>query len=118
RYQSASQLAFALDDPLVLEISPRRTAFDEWMDEAAHLGQSGIVLVDGRDDIESWKRAFDNVELVTTLEIERFGYPIATYEVFLGEGFVPLDAAGEARSEEHTSELQSRENLVCRLLIE
>src|SRR5690606_41656577 len=27
-------------------------------------------------------------------------------------------AAGENRSEEHTSELQSRENLVCRLLLE
>src|SRR3712207_7028917 len=27
-----------------------------------------------------------------------------------------LDAAGEARSEEHTSELQSRQYLVCRLL--
>src|SRR5690606_39634192 len=27
-------------------------------------------------------------------------------------------AAGEVRSEEHTSELQSRENLVCRLLLE
>src|SRR5207302_9172283 len=27
-------------------------------------------------------------------------------------------AAGFARSEEHTSELQSRENLVCRLLLE
>src|SRR5690606_39369208 len=26
--------------------------------------------------------------------------------------------AGSARSEEHTSELQSRENLVCRLLLE
>src|SRR5690606_39347481 len=26
--------------------------------------------------------------------------------------------AGDARSEEHTSELQSRENLVCRLLLE
>src|SRR5690606_41144112 len=26
--------------------------------------------------------------------------------------------AGELRSEEHTSELQSRENLVCRLLLE
>src|SRR5690606_39831508 len=31
----------------------------------------------------------------------------------LGEG-----ACGKARSEEHTSELQSRENLVCRLLLE
>src|SRR5690606_40584981 len=32
---------------------------------------------------------------------------------------VPGDAAhpAEARSEEHTSELQSRENLVCRLLL-
>src|SRR5690606_40968160 len=28
------------------------------------------------------------------------------------------DAAGRPRSEEHTSELQSRENLVCRLLLE
>src|SRR5690606_39660723 len=29
-----------------------------------------------------------------------------------------LPVAGESRSEEHTSELQSRENLVCRLLLE
>src|SRR5690606_42008985 len=29
-----------------------------------------------------------------------------------------LDVAAAARSEEHTSELQSRENLVCRLLLE
>ena len=28
------------------------------------------------------------------------------------------DVADETRSEEHTSELQSRENLVCRLLLE
>src|SRR5690606_11044303 len=31
---------------------------------------------------------------------------------------IPGGAAGQARSEEHTSELQSRENLVCRLLLE
>src|SRR5690606_6552446 len=30
---------------------------------------------------------------------------------------IGLDANGEIRSEEHTSELQSRENLVCRLLL-
>src|SRR5690625_6289323 len=29
-----------------------------------------------------------------------------------------LDAAGDERSEEHTSELQSRGHLVCRLLLE
>src|SRR5688572_31038394 len=30
----------------------------------------------------------------------------------------PTTAAGNARSEEHTSELQSQSNLVCRLLLE
>src|SRR3712207_7246168 len=30
----------------------------------------------------------------------------------------PLQARGELRSEEHTSELQSRQYLVCRLLLE
>src|SRR5690606_40368674 len=35
----------------------------------------------------------------------------------LGEG-APRTQVGVARSEEHTSELQSRENLVCRLLLE
>src|SRR5690606_40456872 len=34
------------------------------------------------------------------------------------EGIVVVDQAGKSRSEEHTSELQSRENLVCRLLLE
>src|SRR5690606_40071885 len=35
------------------------------------------------------------------------------------EGHIVLDFfAGSGRSEEHTSELQSRENLVCRLLLE
>src|SRR5690606_41098477 len=35
-----------------------------------------------------------------------------------GGGGDPADAAVLHRSEEHTSELQSRENLVCRLLLE
>src|SRR5690606_39372253 len=34
------------------------------------------------------------------------------------EGMALLDAEGVIRSEEHTSELQSRENRVCRLLLE
>src|SRR5690606_41933830 len=35
-----------------------------------------------------------------------------------GEEFLRRCDAGDFRSEEHTSELQSRENLVCRLLLE
>src|SRR5690606_40812101 len=41
---------------------------------------------------------------------------------FWSEGFSKISSPGkqdpEQRSEEHTSELQSRENLVCRLLLE
>src|SRR2546427_8619136 len=33
-------------------------------------------------------------------------------------GIDPIGASGEERSEEHTSELQSQSNLVCRLLLE
>src|SRR5690606_40069662 len=35
----------------------------------------------------------------------------------LGRAAAPSRPGGEDRSEEHTSELQSRENLVCRLLL-
>src|SRR5690606_41943744 len=42
--------------------------------------------------------------------LERHSIPTARYRTFT--------ALEPARSEEHTSELQSRENLVCRLLLE
>src|SRR5690606_41774787 len=48
------------------------------------------------------------------------GY-VRTYGLTLVIGIVALAAIvffGQLRSEEHTSELQSRENLVCRLLLE
>src|SRR5256886_5790382 len=38
--------------------------------------------------------------------------------VVMGLAMPPPPAAGVARSEEHTSELQSQPNLVCRLLLE
>src|SRR5690606_40822045 len=37
---------------------------------------------------------------------------------FVAPNQVGIQACAAARSEEHTSELQSRENLVCRLLLE
>src|SRR5690606_39517496 len=50
------------------------------------------------------------------------GMQIATGSAAVCEGMMEppklADGAGTQRSEEHTSELQSRENLVCRLLLE
>src|SRR5436309_7616376 len=47
---------------------------------------------------------------------EYYKRPDATAESIDADGYFHTGDAG--RSEEHTSELQSRENLVCRLLLE
>src|SRR5207302_8058309 len=54
-----------------------------------HYGMKGMVVVDEPADYQTWLK--ERAELAGTQN---------------------------ARSEEHTSELQSRENLVCRLLLE
>src|SRR5699024_11564743 len=49
------------------------------------------------------------------------GTPSSSYKMprsFCGTDFVPFTNALPSRSEEHTSELQSRFDLVCRLLLE
>src|SRR5690606_40374242 len=51
----------------------------------------------------------------------RFSFQMATAGdvVFSAVGYAPhTERVTQDRSEEHTSELQSRENLVCRLLLE
>src|SRR5690554_6959912 len=69
--------------------------------------------------------------LVTTAELDAWtegqgGYPgqlsasggTAPYEWSVVGGALPAGLTLQARSEEHTSELQSRPHLVCRLLLE
>src|SRR5438105_14833637 len=45
-------------------------------------------------------------------------FPLATSSVRVSQGDFPADSPSRSRSEEHTSELQSRVDLVCRLLLE
>src|SRR5690606_41702438 len=47
-----------------------------------------------------------------------FALPLAIYTLSAFFREIPTACRSPARSEEHTSELQSRENLVCRLLLE
>src|SRR3712207_8245072 len=56
---------------------------------------------------------------VGTEEVEgpRLGVVTDNGHLALGVGYL-LGAPGELRSEEHTSELQSRQYLVCRLMLE
>ena len=89
RYQTASQLAFELDDPDVVALSSRRDAFDDWFDPASRAGQNAIVLIDGRDDTETYKRHFVRLTEIGSYTAAPHGYPVQTYSLWLGEEFLP-----------------------------
>src|SRR3712207_8265063 len=83
------------------------------------LFRSGIVI---------WAMQYDAMGVVSALRETSVVYAALIGRFFLGEELSPrriasclavaLGAACLARSEEHTSELQSRQYLVCRLLLE
>src|SRR5207302_10806766 len=69
-----------------------------------------------RGAIEQLRRAGAEVALPRTGESKRVRH--AEVRRRRRERDAPVCAVAAPRSEEHTSELQSRENLVCRLLLE
>jgi 4-amino-4-deoxy-L-arabinose transferase-like glycosyltransferase len=91
RSSSASQLAFALDDPDVVALWPHRNTFDYWFDAEAHRGDDAIVLVVPPENMEEWKQQFASVRLLETIPLSRFSIPLATYELWLAEGFRPRE---------------------------
>src|SRR5690606_39519203 len=101
-----------------------------WSDHGFHLGELGLWAKTSNFELDTrvpliiatpkqktgGSRTDAIVELVDiypTLS-ELAGIPLP--EGLDGESLLPV--LKEPRSEEHTSELQSRENLVCRLLLE
>src|SRR5436309_6946042 len=78
------------------------------VDAAAVLGAGNV-----RAEIEGFPE-------VSEVEIIRHFTRLSTWNYAIDLGLYPLGSCTMKynRSEEHTSELQSRENLVCRLLLE
>ena len=87
RYQSASQLAFELDDPSFVELSSRRTAFDDWVDWPSFEGKDAIIVVDKREHPDYWRQQFETVRKVGEVKATRFGFPMVTYELYFGDNY-------------------------------
>src|SRR3989304_2793020 len=71
----------------------------------------------------SFFQAEDGIRVVAVTGVQTCALPICgrIYDLILGHGGTPADNVIRwevPRSEEHTSELQSRLHLVCRLLLE
>src|SRR5690606_41939067 len=75
---------------------------------------------------ESLKLPFENKDQLLTdifeaMQTRKFQSKVIVEKVYLWYNYGQAQLGGQnksERSEEHTSELQSRENLVCRLLLE
>ncbi|HHY48228.1 MAG TPA: hypothetical protein GYA10_00540, partial [Alphaproteobacteria bacterium] len=84
--QNASELAYALDDPDVLAITPQRNSFDDWTDEARFLGKTAIFVANV-DAGEEWRMSFARVEEIDVLPAEVFGHRLREYGVYLARDF-------------------------------
>jgi len=89
-YTLAGPLAFALQDPDVTSLAPRRDAFDDWFDAAAHAGDTAIIVADRWRPLSPRIAAhFASVSEVETVEVTRFGRPLTRYRLYVGRQYAP-----------------------------
>lgn len=89
RYNSASQLAFALQDPDVTTLRPEPDQFKYWFEPANSAGRTALVLADADVGVDYAQTRFDRITQLREITIVRHNLPILTYRLYLGEGFRP-----------------------------
>lgn len=89
RFQTASQLSFALDRTDITSIEIRPTQFDIWEQRDLIRGGDAIILQDEFGYLDEARRRFESIEKIDEFTIERFGYSLLTYELYLGKNYTP-----------------------------
>src|SRR5690606_27025999 len=75
-----------------------------------------VIASKQTDLLSNWTAELESTGLYRNIKPEEFRQQTAEFVRLLIAGASRTES-GDLRSEEHTSELQSRENLVCRLLL-
>src|SRR2546426_2087614 len=88
---------------------PYTTLFRSELQVQAPYAGAGLITIE-RDRVYAWRW----FRAATTSSVQRIPLP----DGLEGNGYVSVSFVRDVRSEEHTSELQSPCNLVCRLLLE
>jgi len=89
RFQSASQLSFAMRRTDITAIEVRPSQFDIWENRDNIAGGTGLILQDEFGSLTETKRRFDSLEKIGEFEVQRFGYALLKYELFLGTNYKP-----------------------------
>ncbi|GLQ18265.1 ArnT family glycosyltransferase [Maritalea porphyrae] len=89
RFQSASQLSFAMQRTDITAIEVRPSQFDIWEDRARIAGGTGLILQDEFGHMGETQKRFETLEKIGEFTVERFGYELLTYELYLGTNYKP-----------------------------
>src|SRR5574337_500448 len=114
-------LASAAQSKLVLSRPARTSLYHEYAEDVEHRSAGCDVSWRGRGYLLclAWGGRRENPEKVLSSEIKGCGFRSPRFtQTPSHEPATASRRAFRARSEEHTSELQSPLNLVCRLLLE
>src|SRR6266511_3637003 len=100
--------------PLYADLGSYHRSITTGVPDAQRYFDQGLRLVFGFNHAEAIRAFTEAARLDPNCAMCYWGIAYA-YGPHVNAG---MDSASGVRSEEHTSELQSRENLVCRLLLE
>lgn len=88
-WQHASKLAFTLDDPTVVAITPAADAYDQWFRPADYEGDDAIILAD-EDLLPYLRTRFESVAFLRTVEVTSWHVPVFSHTIYLGRTSIPL----------------------------
>lgn len=86
--QNASELAYALNDPSVVAITPQKNTFDYWFDPA--LIGTDAIFVSPEGGEEDWRGSFERITELETVPAQVWGHTIRTYRIYLAEGLTNM----------------------------
>ncbi|MEO8883080.1 MAG: glycosyltransferase family 39 protein [Devosia sp.] len=84
----ASVVGFALDNPDVTALSGENE-LRYLFDPSKHLGQTALIVVRDNYGMQFVKGDFDTVTPLAEIPVNRFGYSIGGFQIYLAKGFHP-----------------------------
>lgn len=92
KWESASVVGFALNDPDVVSISPRNSEYHYWLDKPAReakRGQNALVVVQAGMEKGLADPQFETLTPIEDFPIMRQGKKMTSYQLYWGEGYKP-----------------------------